>query len=134
MIPNSNQFPGNRASKIKFLTFAGVSPQVGIPGQTFHIRCTIKLTHWVILKMKDPHIQVPPTQIQKLSVNFKIEFLGNWTKTLCRFFIPGFNLFIKNQLIFNELLVAACCWRVQTETGSFGFTGPSSTVQSDSVD
>ena len=35
---------------------------------------------WVILRMKHPRIWMPPTQFQKLSKNFKIEFPGRWTK------------------------------------------------------
>ena len=41
-----------------------------------------RFTQWVILGMKHSRIWVPPTQFQKSSKNFKIEFQGNWTKTL----------------------------------------------------
>ena len=34
----------------------------------------IRLKHWVIFRMKHPRICVTPTQFQKISNNFKIEF------------------------------------------------------------
>ena len=42
----------------------------------------IWLTHWVIFRIKHPRILVPPTQFQKMSKNFKIEFPRNRTKIL----------------------------------------------------
>ena len=42
----------------------------------------IRLTFLVILRMNHPRIWVPPTPIQKLSINFKIEFPESRTKIL----------------------------------------------------
>ena len=42
----------------------------------------ISYMQWVISGIKHLSIWVSPTQFQKLSNNFKIEFPGNWTKTL----------------------------------------------------
>ena len=42
----------------------------------------IRYTHWAILRIKRPRISMQPTQFQNLSKIFKIEFPGNWTKSL----------------------------------------------------
>ena len=39
-------------------------------------------TDKAIFRGKHPRIRAPPTQFQKLCENFKIEFLGDWTKML----------------------------------------------------
>ena len=45
-------------------------------------RCNKVNTTKVILRMKHPRMQVPPTQFRKLGINLKIKFPENWTKTL----------------------------------------------------
>ena len=41
-----------------------------------------RLAQWVILTIKHPRIWPQPTQFQNLSEIFKIEFPGNWKKSL----------------------------------------------------
>ena len=67
-----------------------------------HKKMTVgkRLKHWVISRMKNPRIWVPPAQFQNLSKNFKIEFPGNWSRTLISpesaWFTKSFPVFLKN--------------------------------------
>ena len=59
-----------------------------------------RYTHWVILGTKHPRIWVLPTQFQKFTQNFKIEFPRNWTKSLIS---PESALFTESVAIFLTL-------------------------------